>query len=99
MSNIVLLFNNLIVLFFFLGGMVAFLWTLIGIIPGFIFLVLALTNKDHAERKKFIKWTCISFGGFALLLIIIALFIVFLIISNLLGLNNSPITQNTLPTY
>ena len=54
-----------------ISGVIAFAWNVIGILPGIILAILALTTKDKEKKKKYVKWVKICFGGIALLIVVL----------------------------
>jgi amino acid transporter len=70
-------------------GVVAFVWNMVGILPGIILVILALTTKDKEKKKKYFKWVKICFGGVALLIVVFVLYFLFSFLGALLGFSVS----------
>lgn len=65
---------NIIKAIFGLVGLLAFVWSMIGTIPGIILGILTLTTKDQVKKKNYAKWTKISLGGLILLVAVFVLY-------------------------
>ena len=72
-----------------IAGVVAFVWNMVGILPGIILGILALTTKDKDKKKKYFKWVKICFGGLALLIIVFILYALYSFFGALLGFSVS----------
>lgn len=55
---------------------VSIAWSSIGILPGIILAVIALTTDDKVKKKKCFKWALICFSGIALLVVTFVLYFI-----------------------
>jgi hypothetical protein len=66
-------------------GVVAFIWLMVGGLPGIVLLILALTQKDTDKKAKLFKWVKICFGGLGLLVVVFILYALMGLLGSLLG--------------
>lgn len=57
---------------FVVAGGVAFLWSLIGLLVGVVWLILHFVTKGHKLNKG--KWFFVTFGGMVTLFVLLILF-------------------------
>ncbi len=70
---------------FVLLATILLIWTVIGILPGTVFLILALIEKNKVKKTKFYKWTKLCLGGLGLLVVTFILYFLISILGALLG--------------
>lgn len=72
---------------FLIASLIGFLWTIVGILPGLVLLIVGLTSKEQNDRKRYFKWTKICFGGLFLLMALMIVYFLISLISVLFGVS------------